>query len=161
MNKAVGHSRHPSTSILASPIDDLVLTSNSLTIAEATVRTFEPQMDVQTTGGLLAVFLITTIAGSFWWNIIVPQKRTELSLSKGKGEIKEYLDELREAEGEDSRGLERWLFTDWLRKTPGSMKPGITAHPLDDSVEFMFFFLTHKSLYIFAKPSHKSLKLVV
>jgi hypothetical protein len=87
-------------------------------------KTFEPQLDVATTTGIAFITLLTAAAGVFWWNVIVPQKRTEVSISKSKGEIKGYLDELKEAEGNEEKGFERWLFSDWLNKTPGSAKPG-------------------------------------
>ncbi len=63
---------------------------------------------------LIAMFLTLTLSASayvYWDKIIVPQKRTELSLSKRKGEVKQYLEELREDEG---RGSEKWLMNDWL-----------------------------------------------
>ena len=54
----------------------------------------------------------------------MPAKRTELALDKSKGELGEYLEELREedaaAEGkllDGDRQLERWLLSDWLSPT--------------------------------------------
>lgn len=35
--------------------------------------------------GFLAITALITVTGGYWWNIIIPAKRTELALSKRKG----------------------------------------------------------------------------
>jgi hypothetical protein len=35
--------------------------------------------------GFLALTALITVTGGYWWNIIIPAKRTELALSKSKG----------------------------------------------------------------------------
>lgn len=70
--------------------------------------------------GVTGVLGVTT---AVWWNQVIPQKRLEVAKSKRKGEIKDYLDDLREAGEVDEKSFERWLMTDWLEKVPGSDKP--------------------------------------
>lgn len=84
---------------------------------------YEAQISGTAIAGLAGTSAILVAAGIVWWNVIVPQKRTEVALSKRNGEISEYLDDLREAK-EGDKGFERWLMSDWLNKTPGSQKPG-------------------------------------
>mmetsp|Transcript_27255 Transcript_27255/g.31106 ORF Transcript_27255/g.31106 Transcript_27255/m.31106 type:complete len:170 (-) Transcript_27255:130-639(-) len=86
--------------------------------------TFEPILPDTTTligFGLLTVLCI--IAWNVWSNQVVPVSRAKLAISKSKGEVKEYLDELKE-EG-DSRGIESWLFTDWLQDNKSEKQPAI------------------------------------
>jgi hypothetical protein len=35
--------------------------------------------------GFIALTAVIMVTGAFWWNIIIPAKRTELALSKSKG----------------------------------------------------------------------------
>ena len=37
----------------------------------------------------------------------------QLSISKSRGDVRSYLDEIK-ADGDDSRKMEKWLFADWL-----------------------------------------------
>ena len=50
---------------------------------------------------------------AYWWLVLVPQERRALAKSKRRGSLSSYLDEL---EGDDSRALERWFYTDWRKK---------------------------------------------
>ena len=75
---------------------------------------FEAQIDGTAVTGFFATTLICLAASYYWWTVIVPQKRTEIALSKRNGEIAEYLDNLREAGKEDGKRFERWLMSDWL-----------------------------------------------
>jgi len=69
--------------------------------------------------GLISTVGLSAGAYGYWDKVIVPQKRAEVAASKRKGEIKEYLEDIR---GDDERKAEQWLFTDWLEpnkeKTP-------------------------------------------
>ena len=95
--------------------------------------------------GFGAVVLICAVAGYVWAEEVVPVSRTKLALSKRSGDVKEYLDELRDAgetgeaanseatsmpmageeqspattETRNGREFERWLFSDWLNKPAG------------------------------------------
>ena len=62
----------------------------------------------------------------YWWQVIIPQQRTKLAISKNRGEVKEYLNDLKESTEEEKRGFEKWLFSDWLNK---SNKPKNAALP--------------------------------
>lgn len=86
---------------------------------------FEAQIPMESIYGLVGTSLVLMVAGSVWWTQIIPQKRLELSKSKRQGQVSEMLDELRELEstGSDARQLERWFYTDWIQKVPGSDKP--------------------------------------
>ena len=77
------------------------LTSSTAAIATtdaaADVRVFEPVMP--DTSGLAAmggVVVICVVAALVWNNSVVPISRTKLAISKSRGEVKQYLDELEE-----------------------------------------------------------------
>ena len=121
----------------------------------ADVRVFEPVMP--DTSGLVAmggVVVICVVAALVWNNSVVPISRTKLAISKSRGEVKQYLDELEEGvaagastdiseAGEpvtsvpmsenfaesDGRDFERWLFTDWLEGRKGGSKAGRQKEP--------------------------------
>jgi hypothetical protein len=113
------------------------------------IRTFEAVApDTSILVGFGLVFVLSVIASFVWANEVVPVSRTKLALSKRDGEVKEYLDSLKEAslvsvEGDvdgnetsarnveikpnvgDGRDVERWLFSDWLnnnKSTGGGRK---------------------------------------
>lgn len=87
---------------------------------EQLVKVFEPQFDA--VPGLLFVSAITAVAAGYWWNVVIPDRRQSLALSKRRGDVKEYLDDLKEAETVGEKPFERWLLTDWLRENK-SAKP--------------------------------------
>lgn len=127
------------------------LTSSTAAIATtdaaADVRVFEPVMP--DTSGLAAmggVVVICVVAALVWNNSVVPISRTKLAISKSRGEVKQYLDELEEGaaaptpttsassleDGEESaagRDFERWLFTDWLEGRKSGSKAGRQKEP--------------------------------
>jgi hypothetical protein len=102
---------------------------------------FEPILPSSATlVAFFAIVIISVAAAQVWANDVVPAKRRELAISKSRGEVKGYLDELREAdeaqddttegitEGERSpvkedRKFERWLFSDWLNNDKNTRKP--------------------------------------
>ena len=76
-------------------------------------KTFEPQLGIeqlQSMGILTSVLILVSL---YWWNVVIPTKRTEVAKSKNNGEIKEYLDEIRD---DDEKRFERWFLSDWLNK---------------------------------------------
>jgi hypothetical protein len=94
------------------------LVSSSPTV----MREFEPQISAETVTSMVLITLLCAVAAAYWWNVVIPDRRAELAMSKRKGEVKEYLDDLREAEVLGERQAERWLFADWLRNREA--KPG-------------------------------------
>lgn len=79
-------------------------------------QVFEPQMPEGTMQGFLVTGGILYATSQVWWNSVIPIKREELLKSKREGDVKEYIDNLRNTTSEDeTRGFERWLFTDWIR----------------------------------------------
>ena len=64
--------------------------------------------------GLSAILMVTTL---FWWNVVIPQQRTRLAISKSRGEVYDMLQRLEDSEETDSSpslAIQRWLFADWL-----------------------------------------------
>ena len=158
----------PSSSLFAmsSPFDAMIQQTPSLSLADAAATaatlpsgdTFGAVLpDFSTSIAFASIIVLSGLAVWVWANQVVPVSRTSLALSKKKGPVKDYLDELRAAENltysmdvpianatasmpndgssanahskassQDTRDLERWLFTDWLRKdngdTPGRQK---------------------------------------
>ena len=142
----------PST---ASPALTSSTAAIATTDAAADVRVFEPVMP--DTSGLAAmggVVVICVVAALVWNNSVVPISRTKLAISKSRGDVKQYLDELEEGaasttsassleDGEiatsiqaneepvesDGREFERWLFTDWLEGRKSGSKAGRQKEP--------------------------------
>lgn len=103
-----------------------------------TIQTFEAVLpDTSLLIGFGSVVVLCVIAAFVWANEVVPVSRTKLAISKSRGEVREYLDGLEQKYveespdetgdlsetrinamvEEDSRGFERWLFSDWLNKS--------------------------------------------
>lgn len=85
-------------------------------VPSATFEPIMPPVDVLVGFGGLAILL--TITTSYWWNVIIPQKRTELAISKSRGELNTLLEALEEPtdSGNTQTKLHRWLLTDWLEQ---------------------------------------------
>jgi hypothetical protein len=82
--------------------------------------------------GFAGIIALSVLCVYVWANQVVPVSRANLAVSKRRGPVKEYLDELRIAGAanatddtlllplllplQGSRAAERWLFTDWLEK---------------------------------------------
>lgn len=76
---------------------------------------FEPTaLDTNTVVAFASIFLLSGLITVVWQTQVVPVSRTNLALDKKDGQVRDYLDELHE---DDSRKVERWLFTDWLQKS--------------------------------------------
>ena len=52
--------------------------------------------------GMGSVVLLCIVAGFVWANEVVPVSRTKLAISKSRGEVREYLDELSSSSGNNS-----------------------------------------------------------
>jgi hypothetical protein len=76
-------------------------------------KTFEPRMDPNTQSSAAVVVGSSMGIAAYWWLIFVPAERRALASDKRRGEVKEYLEEIA---GDESRGLERWFYDDWLKR---------------------------------------------
>jgi hypothetical protein len=72
--------------------------------------------------GMGLVVALCVIAATVWSSSVVPISRTKLAMSKNRGQVKEYLEDLRES---DDRSFEQWLFTDWLRSNKSAKLPAL------------------------------------
>jgi hypothetical protein len=118
--------------------------------------------------GMGVTVILCVIVSWVWANQVVPVSRTNLAISKSRGEVKEYLEELKASDNRDnqrteenssvelkqsnlemtnttmlskekdpedastsndSRGFERWLFTDWLQDNKSAKKAGRQKEP--------------------------------
>ena len=77
-------------------------------------KTFEPQLQMEQLQSMGIVTSVLILVSLYWWNVVIPAKRTEVAKSKNRGEIKEYLDDIRD---DDDRNFERWFLSDWLNKS--------------------------------------------
>ena len=141
------HSFQSISSLLTSSTETANMVSTTILNAPPAVteaKTFEAVApDTTILIGFGIVFVLSVIASYVWSEQVVPISRTKLALSKRNGEVKDYLDGLKEgsdtssvnanaisteedgvansesvsessSNGGDGRGLERWLFSDWL-----------------------------------------------
>jgi hypothetical protein len=139
-------------------IPSLVLadTTTTLVPSSTTTTTFEPILpDTTTLVGFGVLLLLCLASASVWNNSVVPISRTKLAISKSRGQVREYLDELSQSASdgdeneveEDSsveqhdeteaaatstpkynnkdRKFERWLFADWLNNKKSKKAPAI------------------------------------
>jgi hypothetical protein len=116
---------------------------------------FEPIIPgTETLIGFSIIIFFSIVATWVWANQVVPVSRTKLAISKSRGEVKEYLDELKESDTtfanesvteatidgavvsatevesiNNDRVFERWLFTDWLQDNKSDRKAGRQKEP--------------------------------
>ena len=65
---------------------------------------------------VLAALAVAGVAPAcYWWLVVVPSERRKLAREKRGGGVNEYLADL-EASAPEQRQLEKWFYTDWLRK---------------------------------------------
>jgi len=126
----------------------------SLAISDAVeTRTFDAvPPDSSILIGFGIVLVLSVVASIVWAQEVVPVSRTKLALSKRDGQVKEYLDDLKQgylnstnidddidpkniqvgANVGDGRDFERWLFTDWLNnnKSAGNGRKKEPALPI-------------------------------
>ena len=113
--------------------------------ADATLMMMEPTFEPQTLSApppfepqsfeaqgdpaqFLLLALVVAIPFGYWWLITVPEARLDLAKDKRKGETKEFIRELQDAEG---REAEKWFFSKWLRQTP-VRRGAVSAAAVDD-----------------------------
>ena len=141
------HSFQSISSLLTSSTESAGMVSTTILTAPPAVteaKAFEAVApDTTILIGFGIVFVLSVIASYVWSEQVVPISRTKLALSKRNGEVKNYLDGLKEgsdtssvnanaisteedgvansesvsdssSNSGDGRGLERWLFSDWL-----------------------------------------------
>ena len=89
-----------------------------LAVASEPTQTCDAQLpSAEVLGGFVGLSAILVVTTLFWWNVVIPQQRTRLAISKSRGEVSDMLQRLEESEQTDaSPGLavQRWLFADWL-----------------------------------------------
>ena len=58
------------------------------------LKTFEPILSPEQllSFGLITISLV--IVTNYWWSVVIPAKRTEVAISKNKGEIKEQREQI-------------------------------------------------------------------
>lgn len=84
-----------------------------MTYANEGTTTFEPILpDTTTLVGFGIIVILSIIASFVWANQVVPVSRTKLALSKRDGEVKRYLDELKE--GSISNAVQNEMINDSL-----------------------------------------------
>ena len=91
--------------------NSIINESNDVIISS---KTFEPQLQIEQLQSMGIVTFVLILVSLYWWNVVIPAKRTEVAKSKSRGEIKEYLEEIRD---DDDRNFERWFLSDWLNKS--------------------------------------------
>lgn len=96
--------------------------TSSFTSSSATdVTSFEPILpSTPALVGMTSVIVLCVVAAVVWSQQVVPVSRTKLALSKRKGPVKDYLDDLEEKG--DEKPLETWLFSDWLASRNNSTR---------------------------------------
>ncbi|KXZ54263.1 hypothetical protein GPECTOR_5g352 [Gonium pectorale] len=78
---------------------------------------FEPRApDPGVLAAQAAVLVLTGAAAAYWWLVVVPSERAALGRSKRRGPVDSYLRELETPGAEQDRRLERWFYTDWLKR---------------------------------------------
>eukprot|EP00980_Cylindrotheca_fusiformis_P024742 scaffold12369_cov97-Cylindrotheca_fusiformis.AAC.8 len=121
---------------------------------------FEPIMpSTESLAGFGIILILCVVVANVWAEQVVPVSRTKLAISKSRGEVKEYLDELRASDpslvnatatgdldgagntsdmavsnsskdnNSSNRSFERWLFTDWLEDNKSERKGGRQKEP--------------------------------
>lgn len=134
----------PNNAVLSPPFSSPTSSHTIISLVETT-QTFDAVLpDTSLLVGMGSVVLLCVVAAIVWANEVVPVSRTKLAISKSRGEVREYLDDLQRVnvddniDGEendiqsstndeittrrnsgvvdDGRGFERWLFADWLSK---------------------------------------------
>lgn len=143
-----------SSSILMNYVDASPTVGNMDPVVVAGV--YEPIMpSTETIFGMTLIVVLCALTAWIWQNQVVPTARTNLAISKSRGPLKEYLDELKasdprkrddelvetDASGGTSvspqpnrqlqggRAMERWLFTDWLRDNKSDRRAGRQKEP--------------------------------
>ena len=91
-----------------------IVSLNMIQTDNVEMKTFEPILNTEQLLSFSLIAFSLIVVTNYWWNVVIPEKRKEVAISKNKGEIKEYLESIRD---NDEKNLEQWFFTDWLKKT--------------------------------------------
>lgn len=85
-----------------------------------TGRAFEAQLPPpEILGGFVGLTCLLAATTLFWWNVVIPQQRSRLAISKSRGEVNEMLQRLEETDPEEASpqiSAQKWLFADWLEQ---------------------------------------------
>lgn len=93
------------------------------TLDSVSTISFEPILpDTTTLAGFGILTVLCVIAAFVWSNDVVPVSRSKLAISKSRGDVKAYLDDLKIA---DDRPFQTWLFSDWLTENKSRKAPAI------------------------------------
>jgi hypothetical protein len=156
LHQSLGHSEQ----FLPATLPQFLSSSIQLSDAQVPAGVYEPILpQAETLVGMGLIVLLCIAACWTWANQVVPVSRTNLAISKKRGEVKEYLDGLKESETlankeleseflakatdmtqaekpvpssaptKDGRSFERWLFTDWLQDNKSARKAGRQKEP--------------------------------
>ena len=131
----------------------LALSTGDISKVDVPVPSYEPMLpQTEILVGMVLITLVSLIACWVWGNQVVPVSRAKLAISKSRGEVKEYLDDLKASDPslvveteevtnineaavdekatilsvvkKDDRAFERWLFSDWLRDNKSERRAG-------------------------------------
>ena len=97
----------------AAALDPDTAAAAAASAATAAATTFEPRLDASVVYSQLAVLAVVGGAAAYWWLGVVPSARRTLAKEKRAGPLRAYLEDI---QSDEARGLERWFYTDWLRK---------------------------------------------
>jgi hypothetical protein len=100
------------------------VSANSIQLATSstTATDFEPILpDTNTLIGFGILTLLCVICALVWSNEVVPISRSKLAISKSRGQVRVYLDDLKA----EPRPLETWLMSDWLADNKSRKQPAI------------------------------------
>lgn len=152
----VGNAMSPTTST-AFVADNSVVSTTSLAEPIGVYDAVLPQ--TETLVGMVVIGVLCMVLYFVWSEQVVPVSRTKLAISKNRGEVKAYLDDLRasadpahtdmemtntsgilvdsdsidtgpkSSRPSSERSFERWLFTDWLKDNKSERKGGRQKEP--------------------------------
>lgn len=93
-------------------LDSRITQAGANTIPLDEMSDVDPQFRIMQLFAIVASIVVPFAA---WWFYVVPNRRREIAVSKRKGEVREYLEELAESP-EDTRKAEKWMYDRYLRE---------------------------------------------
>jgi len=93
-------------------LDSRIAQAGPGTIPLSEMSDVDPQFQILQLLAIVASFVVPFAA---WWFYVVPNRRREIAVSKRKGDVRKYLEELAEAP-EDTRKSEKWMYDRYLRE---------------------------------------------
>ena len=69
-------------------------------------RTFEAQLSPEILYSIVGVFSVLIVTVYVWWTIVIPQQRSKLAISKRKGDVKQFLDNIED----DTTGCKKYFI---------------------------------------------------